>query len=126
MVIETSFKVNADVLRAVMDAPAKVHEGVVTLAKESIVSGLSYINTPGQPDDLRQGQWESVNDGPLDTTIGIKEPSAISVENGISKFNGAPIELHSSVGGTHSVKLTHQNAGKLVEITTKRVARANR
>lgn len=101
-----------------------IHDGVVELAYNSIVYGSVMANTQGQPADLREGQFETVKNGPLETTIGTNDPSARSVEDGISyKHGGVPITLKSPIGGTHSVKKTEQAGDKIIKAVTKRVVR---
>ncbi len=99
-------------LAASVDA---IRKDVAALAHDSIVSGSHATGSPGQPHDLREGQWTVAETGPDTTTVGTSDPSARSVEDGISHKYGGPITLKSPIGGFHSVKLTHQNIGPLVK-----------
>lgn len=98
-----------------------VRKGVAELALDAIVNGSALTGAPGQPEDLRQGQFVIVETGPDTTTVGTNDHSALAVEDGISHLNGHPIHLHSAIGGFHSTKLTHQNAGALIEQVVSRV-----
>ncbi len=92
-----------------------IHRGVAEVMYDSIVEGSHITGAPGQPDDLRDGQWKLDNrDGP-ESVIGTNEKSARSVEDGISYKYGGRITLNSEIGGSHSVKLTHQNSARLIE-----------
>lgn len=98
-----------------------VRKEVAKLAHDSIVNGSPLTGAPGQPEDLRQGQFVIAETGTDTTTVGTNDHSALAVEDGISHFNGAPIHLHSAVGGFHGTKLTHQNAGALIDQVVSRV-----
>lgn len=112
----TTWKSNLKVFIPEMEYDIKqVREGVAVECFESIVFGSASTGAPGQPDDLREGQWSVADDGPDSTLISTADPSARSVEDGISHKFGGPITLKSPIGGFHSVKLTHQNAERLVE-----------
>lgn len=101
----------------------EVRKDVARLARDSIVNGSFETGAPGQPEDLRQDQFVIDETGPDTTTVGTNDHSAVAVENGISHFNGAPIHLKSPIGGFHSTKLTHQNAGALIDLAVSRVRR---
>lgn len=93
----------------------ELHSGVTDRVLESIVEGSPVTGSPGQPEDLRQGQWTRTDEGPLSSVVSTDDPSAPAVEDGISHFNGAPIELHSNIGGFHSIAATAMHFDKLVE-----------
>lgn len=117
-----TWKSNLKILIPEMDYDIKeIREGVAVICFESIVFGSAATGAPGQPDDLREGQWTLADTGPDTTTISTDDPSARSVEDGISYKFGGPIELKSPIGGFHSVKLTHQNAERIVEPVVLRV-----
>lgn len=109
-------------LRKIDDTLRDVHQSVVALAEDSIVFGSPLTGSSGQPEDLRHGEFTVKRDGELDATIGSDEKSVNAVETGISRFNGHPIKLRSPVGGFHSVALTHQNIGTIVEEAVRRLA----
>lgn len=106
------------------DVPALRRE-LAKEAYESIVNGSSLTGAPGQPADLREGQWTIAETGPDTTTVGTSEKSARSVEDGISYKHGGRLlkKLKSPLGGFHSTKLTHQNAEPLVKKVVNSVRR---
>lgn len=93
----------------------EIHSGVVQAAEESIVRGSVLTGSPGQPEDLRNGEWVVVPEGELKTVIGTDDHSALSVEDGISHLHGGPITLNTAVGGFHSVALTHQSGDRIIQ-----------
>lgn len=93
----------------------KLLERVTDLAFDSIVYGSATTGAPGQPEDLRELKWwEKRVESDTSALIMTEEHSARSVEDGISYFNGKPIELKRPGGGFHSVALTKQNFDKLL------------
>jgi hypothetical protein len=86
---------------------------LVDLMYYSIVYGSHETGSPGQPHDLREGQWQ-VTIGNGFARIFTKDKSARSVEEGISRKYGGPIELKSHLGGFHSVKHTKRHVRKLL------------
>lgn len=101
-----------------------VHADTVDLALESIVNGSSLTGAPGQPEDLRQGQW-AVTSESLDSKISTTDSSAQAVEDGISHFNGHPITLDHPGGGFHSVALSRLGFDKLATAAVNRVGRVS-
>lgn len=91
-----------------------IHDDLVQALRDSIVAGSAVTGAPGQPEDLRHGQWQIVDWGPLSSQISTFDTSAPSVEDGISHFNGHPIHLHSPIGGFHSVALSVQGSERLL------------
>jgi hypothetical protein len=99
-----------------------VHKGVVNRVFDSVVYGSLESGSPGQPEDLRQGQWQVTDEGENQTLIWTDDPSARSVEDGISYLHGGvPITLNSPIGGSHSVALTDQNGDRIIEKEVQRV-----
>ncbi len=93
----------------------EVFDGVVALVGESIVVGSGITGAPGQPEDLRDGDWRMAPEGELVALVSTDDKSARSVEDGISYKYGTPLKkLKSSLGGFHSVKLTHAGGDKIV------------
>ncbi len=94
----------------------QVFDGVVSLVGESIVVGSGITGAPGQPEDLRDGDWRRAPEGELVALVSTKDKSARSVEDGISYKHGTPLKkLKSSMGGFHSVKLTVAAGDRIVQ-----------
>lgn len=101
---------------------AQVFDGVVSLVGESIVVGHGVTGAPGQPEDLRDGAWRRAPEGALVALVSTKDKSARSVEDGISYKHGTALKkLKSSMGGFHSVKLTHASGDKIVAAVVRSV-----
>lgn len=98
-----------------------IRREVAELALDYIVNGSPVTGAPGQPEDLRQGQWSISETGPDTTTVGTADSSAPAVEDGISRITGGPVTLNSPIGGFHSVMLTHQNAEPLIKAAVRTV-----
>lgn len=123
----TTWKSNLPQFSRELDAAVNsLTRGTAERALNSIVFGDPTTGAPGQPDDLRNGQWEVVENGPDSFTVGTNDPSAPAVEDGISRLNGHPIQLKSPIGGLHSVRITQQNAAPLVEAEVARVRGSHR
>jgi hypothetical protein len=88
---------------------------------QSIVFGSEITGAPGQPEDLRGGEWTTQYEGESSAVISTNDPSAPSVEDGISHLHGGPITLKSATGGFHSLLETRLNFDKLVEDVTQKV-----
>lgn len=125
MVEETTFTSHLpEFERRLTNEWAAIHDGVVELAHNSLVYGSAMTGAPGQPADLREGQFKIIRESELETTVATDDPSARSVEDGISyKHGGVPITLHSPIGGFHSLALTEQHGDKIIEAVTRRVVR---
>jgi hypothetical protein len=93
----------------------------VEAVAQSVVFGSEITGSPGQPEDLREGQWVTQYDGESTATISTDDPSARSVEDGISHLHGGPITLNSPIGGFHSVLQTRLGFEKIVEDVTQKV-----
>lgn len=103
----------------------EVFKHVVAAAHESIVNGSTITGSPGQPADLREGKWTLQLESEDVAILSCAEPSARSVENGISRYDGHPIKLKSAVGGFHSVGQTEQHFDKLVDEVARQVVGSN-
>lgn len=105
----------------------EVFHAIVDLANESVVLGSPITGSPGQPADLRDGDWTTVYEGETSALISTSERSARSVEDGVShKHGGVPLsKLHSPIGGFHSVGLTQQHFDKIVEEVIHRIVGSN-
>jgi hypothetical protein len=93
----------------------------VEAVAQSIVFGSEITGAPGQPEDLRGGEWTTQYEGESAAVISTNDPSAPSVEDGISHLHGGPITLNSPTGGFHSVLQTRLGFEKLVEDVTQKV-----
>jgi hypothetical protein len=93
----------------------------VEAVAQSVVFGSEITGAPGQPEDLREGAWTTTYEGEQAAVISTDDPSARSVEDGISHLHGGPITLNSPLGGFHSLLQTRLNFDKLVENVTQRV-----
>jgi hypothetical protein len=92
----------------------KILKSVVEMSFDSIVNGSHETGSPGQPRDLREpGEW-NITYGKGFARIWTRDKSARSVEEGISRKYGGPIELKSDIGGFHSVKHTRRAIRKLL------------
>jgi hypothetical protein len=103
-----------ELMRKVQTDIRKIHTGVFDESRGSIINGSLLTGAPGQPDDLRGDQWKENHEADNRTSLGVADPSAASVESGISRFNGKPITLHSPIGGSHSIKLTRMGEDNIV------------
>lgn len=104
---------------------------VTELAAESIIHGSTLTGSPGQPTDLKDEdpttgkEWQTIYENENTALIGNADPSARSVEDGISyRHGGRPLtKLKSGGGGFHSLALTYQNADKIIAEVVRRVKR---
>lgn len=105
----------------ILDARTKaIQDGVVELATESVVNGSTLTGAPGQPEDLRE-KFQTVPESDTSAIVGVTDPSARSVEDGISyAFGGVPAKLHSAIGGFHSFKLTEAALPRLAQTMVQR------
>ncbi len=111
--------------RQLQTTEAQIVREVTDIAFGSIVNGSLLTGSPGQPDDLRDGDWVESFPSQTSGKISTSEPSARSVEDGISYKFGTPLtKLKSEIGGFHSLALTHQNADKIIGAVIQRVRRA--
>jgi hypothetical protein len=97
-----------------------IFTGSVEAVAQSVVFGSEITGSPGQPEDLRRGEWVTQYEGESTAVISTDDPSAPSVEDGISRFDGSPIKLKSPIGGLHSVLQTRLNFDKLVDDVAQR------
>lgn len=114
--------------RAVIEIEGVTKEIVasaIDLTADSIVNGSSYTGSPGQPADLRNGQWTTQRLSDWYAVISTASKSARSVEDGMSYKYGKPLtKLHSDIGGFHSALATAAGFPKLVSVAVKRNKRA--
>ncbi len=89
----------------------------VDIVEDSVVNGNPLLGSPGQPEDLRDGDWVKSYENDWVAVIQTSEKSARSVEDGISYKYGVPLtKLKSDKGGFHSVKATETNFEDVVRL----------
>lgn len=104
-----------DFAKQVITVTQETFAGTVKGVNESVVNGSGLTGSPGQPHDLRRGEWTVTPNGPWNATISTDDKSARSVEDGISYKHGTQLKkLKSHEGGFHSVKISLINSDKIV------------
>lgn len=93
----------------------EVFHAFVDEMADVIVNGSPITGSPGQPHDLRDGDWTTRYESDTVAVISTSEPSARSVEDGISYKHGRPLtKLKSPVGGFHSLKTAVAGSDKVL------------
>ena len=91
------------------------------IAFESIKEGSSITGAPGQPidDAILIRSWTLKMEGPFEALVSTPVLYAPGIENAMGPRG--PIQLRSSVGGFHSVKLTKAAWTKIVATAVREI-----
>lgn len=111
-----------------------VFVGVVEECERSIVSGSEITSAPGQPvgqygvgynqgavGGFLKGSWQRWFTSPTEAHIATSAVYAPSIEDGVSyAHGGTDMNLRSSVGGFHSVKMTIAGFQRIVDYVVRK------
>jgi hypothetical protein len=106
----------------------EIFDGVVAEADRSIRFGSEITSAPGQPVDSGTdlASWQTTFESPTRAVIATNLDYAEGIEEGLGS-KGQPVTYgaaghgRSTVGGSHSVKITVASLPRIVEVVTARV-----
>lgn len=109
-------------VRELTELVHEVFTTAVDIVDDAIVNGSQPLGSPGQPHDLRDGDFVKTYENPWSAVIQTSEKSARSVEDAISYKFGTPLKkLKSPIGGFHSVRIVELNFDKAFEMARQKV-----
>lgn len=99
----------------------EIFDESVTIIQESITVGSAITGAPGQPVDTGalRDSWRREDVSPTKARVVTDKIYATGIEDGVGP--SGPLNLRSSVGGWHSVKLTRAAWHPVVQAAVDRV-----